>query len=148
MLTAVSTPELTAIVEGLAKEYGFGLSRYFGERSASLWDVAPEKKLDELLAFVPRVKPGRPTLLVIHLGIDGPEMAALIDVNNPEDPARVGIHRQAELDALLSPEFRQAISERGIELLTYGQLIERYGLESMQRPQGEPGYSMDDIETD
>ncbi len=148
MLTAVSTPELTAIVERLAKEYGFGLSRYFGERSVSLWDVAPENKLDELLAFVPRVRPDRPTLLVIHLGIDGPEMAALIDVNNPEDPARVGIHRQAELDALLSPEFRQAISESGIELVTYGQLIERYGLESMQRPQGEPGYSMDDIEVD
>jgi predicted glycoside hydrolase/deacetylase ChbG (UPF0249 family) len=146
MLTAVSTPELTAIVEGLADEYGLGLSRYFGERSASLWDVAPERKLAELMDFVPRVKPGRPNLLVIHLGVDGPEMAALVDVNNPEDPARVGIHRQAELDALLSPEFRQAIADHGIELVNYGDLIERYGLDSMQRPQGEPGYSMDDID--
>jgi predicted glycoside hydrolase/deacetylase ChbG (UPF0249 family) len=148
MLTAVSTPELTAIVEDLAKEYGLGLSRYFGERSTSLWDVAPERKLVELLDFVPRVKPGRPTLLVIHLGIDGPEMAALIDINNPEDPARVGIHRQAELDALLSSEFRQAIADHGIELVNYGDLIDRYGLDSMQRPQGEPGYSMGDTEAD
>ncbi len=53
MLTAVSTPELTEIVEQLAKEYGLGLSRYFDERSTSLWDVAPERKLDELLEFVP-----------------------------------------------------------------------------------------------
>ena len=144
MLTAVSTPELTSIVEDLAKEYRLGLSRYFGERSASLWDIAPEKKLDELLEFVPRVKTGRPTLLVIHLGIDNSEMAALIDVNNPDDPARVGIHRQAELDALTSPEFRQAIEDHGIELVTYRDLVERYGLDAMRRPQGEPGYSMDD----
>lgn len=148
MLTAVSTPELTAIVETLAEEYGLGLSRYFGERSASLWDVAPEMKLEELLDFVPRVESGRPTLLVIHLGIDGPEMAALIDVNNPDDPERVGIHRQAELDALLSPEFRRAIAEHGIELVTYRDLIDRYGLDAMRRPEGDPGYSMDDIEGD
>ena len=143
MLTAVSTPELTGIVEQLAREYGLGLSRYFDERSTSLWDVAPERKLDELLEFVPRVESGRPTLLVIHLGLDGPEMAALIDVNNPEDPERVGIHRQAELDALLSPEFHRAVSEHGIELVTYRDLIDRYGLDSMQRPAGEAGYSMD-----
>lgn len=148
MLTAVSTPELTSIVEGLAEEYGFGLSRYFGERSASLWDIAPEKKLVELLDFVPRVKPGRPNLLVIHLGIDGPEMAALIDVNNPGDADRVGVHRQAELDALLSPEFRQAITEHDIELVTYRDLIDRYGLDAMRRPKGEPGYSMEDIDGD
>jgi hypothetical protein len=30
--------------------------------------------------------------------------------------------------------------------VNYGDLIERYGLDSMQRPQGEPGYSMDDID--
>lgn len=144
MLTAVSTPDLTSIVEGLAEEYGLGLSRYFGERSASLWDIAPEKKLEELLDFVPRVKPGRPNLLVIHLGVDGPEMAALIDVNNPGDADRVGIHRQAELDALTSPEFRQAIADHGIELVTYRDLAERYGLDAMRRPEGAPGYSMDD----
>jgi predicted glycoside hydrolase/deacetylase ChbG (UPF0249 family) len=33
MLTAVSTPELRAVVERLAEEHGFGLSRYFGEAS-------------------------------------------------------------------------------------------------------------------
>ena len=98
MLTAVSTPELRTIVEGLAEEYGLGLAMYFGERSASLWDVAPESKLSSLLQIVDQVRPGRPNLLVMHLGLDGPEMAALID---------------------------------------------RIGLDSMTRPEGAPGYSME-----
>jgi len=141
MLTAVSTPELTAIVEGLAEEYGFGLARYFKEPSVSLWDTPPEKKLESLLDVLTQLEPGTPTLLVMHLGLDGPEMAALIDVNNPTDSDRVGIHRGAELEALLSDEFRQAIAESNIQLVNYRDIIERYGLDAMQRPTG-PGYSM------
>ena len=146
MLTAVSTPELRAIVEDLAREYGFGMAMYFNERSASLWDVAPEKKFTTLLDIVGRLLPDRPTLLVMHLGLETPEMSALVDVNNPLDPFRVAQHRQAELDALTSPAFRRSISERGIRLITYRQIIERQGLAAMVRPQGAPGYSMDDEE--
>jgi len=146
MLTAVSTPELRTVVEGLAEEFGLGLSNYFNERSATLWDTAPESKLDSLLDIVGQVKPGRPTLLVMHLGLETPEMLGLVDLNNPRDPFRVGRHRQAELDALSSPAFRQAIRDRDIELVTYRDIIERYGLDSMQRPSGGPGYSMDSDE--
>lgn len=146
MLTAVSTPALREVVEGLAGEYGLGLAMYFDERSASLWDVAPEKKFKTLIDIVGRLLPGRPTLLVMHLGLETPEMSALVDVNNPRDPFRVAQHRQAELDALTSPAFRRAISDRGIRLVTYREIIERHGLAAMARPQGAPGYSMDDEE--
>ena len=144
MLTAVSTPELRAIVERLASEFGFGLATYFNERSASLWDVAPGKKLTTLLEILGRLLPGRPNLLVMHLGLETPEMSALVDVNNPQDPYRVAKHRQAELDALISPAFRQAIRDRGITLTTYREIIEQRGLAAMTRPQGTPGYSLDD----
>jgi len=144
MLTAVSTPELRSIVEGLAAEYGFGMAMYFNERSASLWDVAPGKKFTTLLDIVGRLLPGRPTLLVMHLGLETPEMTALVDVNNPADPFRVAQHRQAELDALTSPAFRRAIADRGIRLTTYREITEQQGLAAMVRPQGAPGYSMDD----
>ena len=143
MLTAVSTPELRTIVEGLAEEYGLGLAMYFGERSASVWDVAPESKLDSLLQIVDQVQPGRPNLLVMHLGLEDPELSALVDLNNPSDPYRVARHRYAELEALTSPAFARAIAERGIELVTYRDVIDRLGLESMTRPEGAPGYSMD-----
>jgi predicted glycoside hydrolase/deacetylase ChbG (UPF0249 family) len=143
MLTAVSTPELRTIVEGLAEEYGLGLAMYFGERSASLWDVAPESKLSSLLRIVDQVRPGRPNLLVMHLGIEDPELPALIDLNNPNDPYRVARHRSAELEALTSPAFARAIAERGIELVNYRDIIDRIGLDSMTRPEGAPGYSME-----
>jgi len=58
----------------------------------------------------------------------------------------VARHRQAELDALTSPAFRRAISDRGIKLITYREIIEQQGLAAMVRPQGAPGYSMDDEE--
>lgn len=145
MLTAVSTPELRAIVERLASTYGLGLSTYFEERSASLWDVEPDHKLSTLLDLVARLEPGRPNLLVMHLAKETPEVSALVDLNNADDPYRVARHRSAELAALTSPAFRAALVRRGVELDTYGGLVENFGLEAMRRPRA-AGYSMDDRE--
>jgi predicted glycoside hydrolase/deacetylase ChbG (UPF0249 family) len=140
MQTAYSTPELRALVEKLARDYGLGISTYFGERSASLWDVAPERKLATLLRFIRESGPGL-TLLVVHLGLDNEEMTALVDTNYPQDPFRVGRHRQAELDALTSPAFRVAVAAAGFEPVTYRQVIERKGLKAMTPPEQLSGYS-------
>jgi hypothetical protein len=140
MLTAVSTPELQEIVEQLAAKHRLGISRYFGERSVSLWDVAPGRKLPRLLEFV-RQAPSGLNLVVIHLGADTPEMAALIDSNYAADPFRVAIHRQAELDAVSSPAFRAALAGAGIELLTYRDLVQRRGLDGMVAPEVIGSYS-------
>ena len=146
MLTALSTPALREIVEELAREYGLGLSRYFGEHAASLWDVEPERKLASLLQVVGGLEAGQPNVVVIHLGLESPEMTALVDLNNPNDPYRVAVHRQAELEALTSPAFRRAIEARGIRLVTYREIIDRAGLDSMAPP-AQAGYStIDDAE--
>jgi predicted glycoside hydrolase/deacetylase ChbG (UPF0249 family) len=142
MLTAVSTPDLRAIVEGLAKEYGLGLSRYFGESSVSIWGDPPEDKLANLLHHVDNVQPGL-SLLVIHLGMETPEMSALVDTNNTSDPYRVAVHRQAELDAITSPAFRTAIEEAGIELVTYREIIDALGLDALTPPADLTSYSSD-----
>jgi predicted glycoside hydrolase/deacetylase ChbG (UPF0249 family) len=133
MLTPTSTPEMTAIVENLAAEYGLGLARYFGESSVSIWADDPEDKLTRLLGHVRNVKPGL-SLMVIHLGMETPEMSALVDLNNENDPYRVAIHRQAELDAVTSPAFRQALADARIELVTYRDIVSEMGLESMAKP--------------
>jgi hypothetical protein len=135
MLTAVSTPELRAVVEELAAEFHVGLSRYFGELSVSLWDVEPERKLVTLLEAVNRARPGTPTLVVMHLGLETPEMNALVDANNPADPYRVAKHRAAELHALTSLAFLRSAAERNIRFVTYEDLVERHGLRNMQTPQ-------------
>ena len=140
MLTAVSTPELQAIVEQLAAKHRLGISRYFGERSVSLWDVAPGRKLPRLLDAVRQARPGL-NLVVLHLGTDSPEMAALVDLNYAADPYRVAIHRQAELDAVTSPAFRAALAASGIELDTYRDLVQRRGLEGMKAPEVITSYS-------
>jgi predicted glycoside hydrolase/deacetylase ChbG (UPF0249 family) len=145
MLTAVSTPELRAIVDRLADEYNFGLSRYFGEASVSIWDANPEDKLSSLLNHVHNAQPGL-NLLVIHLGMETPEMSAMVDLNNASDPYRVAIHRQAELDAMTSPAFRAAIEEAGIELLTYKNLVKELGLDAMHPPEDLTSYSSSFVE--
>ncbi len=147
MLTAVSRPELRAIVEKLAAEYGLGLSRYFGESSVTIWGDAPGSKLTSLLGHVRSIEPGL-SLLVIHLGMETPEMTAMVDLNNADDPYRVAVHRQAELDAITSPAFRQAIADAGIELATYRDVIAERGLESMTPPTDLTSYSASFVDED
>lgn len=57
------------------------------------------------------------------------------------DPFRVSRHRQAEVDALTSPAFRQAVTRKGLELVTYRDLIQMHGLDGMARPAETTGYS-------
>jgi predicted glycoside hydrolase/deacetylase ChbG (UPF0249 family) len=147
MLAAYSSVRLRTIVEELAREYGLGISLYFGEHSASLWDVAPERKLSTLLRFIDNVRPGL-NVLVIHPGLDTPEMAALIDMNYLEDPFRVSRHRQAEVDALTSPAFRRAVDARGIQLLTYQDIVRQKGIGAMVRPEELTGYGESLVESD
>lgn len=147
MLTAVSTPELRAVVEKLAREYGLGLSRYFGETSVSIWGDAPEDKLTRLLEHVGAVQPGL-SLLVIHLGMTTPEMSALVDLNNADDPYRAANHRQAELDAVTSPAFRQAVEAAGIELVTYRDIVAERGLDAMTPPADLDSYESSFMEED
>jgi hypothetical protein len=140
MLTAVSTPRLRTIVEELSEKYGFGLSRYFGEASVSIWSDPPEAKLASLLDHTRSINPGL-SLLVIHLGMDTPEMTAMVDLNNQSDPYRVAVHRQAELDAVTSAAFRRALADGGIELVTYREIVDERGLDSMSPPADLTSYS-------
>ena len=133
MNMAVSTPELTAVLEKLAKEYHLGISQYFSENYQTLWDTAPEKKFSRLLEVVNDLDKDKANLLVIHLGMETAEMDALIDMNNPDDPYRVSQHRQAELNALCSGAFAKALTKENVKPTTYNELISEVGLKSMKR---------------
>lgn len=107
---------------------------YFGEHYLSLWDVSPDKKLSTLLKMLDQLEPEKLNLIVIHLGMENPEMQALIDMNNPDDPDRVSQHRRAELTALLSRAFRKAIKKRKIKLITYEDVASEMGVKAMKKP--------------
>jgi predicted glycoside hydrolase/deacetylase ChbG (UPF0249 family) len=137
MGTAVDTPELRALVERLAREYHLGISRYFGETDISgLYSADPAKKPDTLLAMVRSIEPGSLHLLVFHIGLETPEMDALVDLN-PFGLKQMSRYREGELRALTSEGFVAALRERGVRLLTYRDLVARVGIDGMKRPAAE-----------
>jgi predicted glycoside hydrolase/deacetylase ChbG (UPF0249 family) len=134
MGAAVQTLETRAIVEKLAREYKLGISRYFGEVDVEGWYAVPiESKKDTIVQRLRTVESGATKLFVFHVGLATPEMNALIDLN-PFGPKEMSRHREAELSALLSPEFRSLLSERSVRVKTYADLIKEIGLENMRRP--------------
>jgi len=134
MGTVTKYPELRAVTERLAQEYGLGMSEYFGEAEDSPhYSAAPALKLDTLVAMINRLKPGL-NLIVTHVGIDDAELGALLDMNTNQPLPDMSKNRQGELTALTSPRFSAALKARNVVLLTYRDLIAREGLKSMRRP--------------
>jgi len=134
MGTVTRYPEFREVAERLAKEYGLGMSGYFGEAmDAPQYAAAPEKKADSLVAFINRLKPGL-NAVVTHVGIDDAELGALLDMNTDEPLPEMSKNRQGELVALTSARFSAALKARNIQLLTYRDVIAREGLQSMRRP--------------
>ena len=137
MSAAVSTPAFRRVVERLARQYGLGISRYFGEEDLEGWyAVPPSAKKDTLLARAAVVEGGPPRLLVFHVGLTGTEMDALEDLNS-FGLKEMSAHREAELRALTSPEFRQLIEAKRVKLRTYADLKASVGVEGMKRPAGD-----------
>ena len=137
MGAAVQTPETRAVVERLAAEYKLAISRYYGEDELQGWYFAsPENKMDSMLLKVKTAQPGTTKLLVVHVGLDSPEMSAMEDAN-PFGPRDMSKHRNGELNALISPQFQQLIHEKKYRLVNYGMLTKQNGLRSMTRPKTE-----------
>ena len=139
MGTAGGNPQLRAVSERIAKKYGVGISRSFNEISTTLFDAAPEAKKSTFLAQLGRADRSRPNLHVIHVAERTPEMEALFDRNNAAQSDSAGrpltaLHRQAELDAVLSPEFAELVKSNKVTLMGYGQLISRSGAAQEARP--------------
>ena len=134
MGTAVDKPELRAILENLAKEYGVAISRYFGEEDVNgVYGAPPAAKLDTLLDRTRKLPSGKINLMVFHVGLQGPEMDALIDLN-VFGPADMSKHREGELRALTSGDFMKLVLAKQVHLTTYRELVEKVGLKGMKRP--------------
>jgi predicted glycoside hydrolase/deacetylase ChbG (UPF0249 family) len=134
MGAAVHTLELRQLVERLATEYHVGISRYFGEVDlGGYYRVPVNEKTDSILYQIHTMPIGAVQLVVFHVGLESPEMDAMIDLNATGLSA-MSSHRQAELLALISPEFQQSIHERNVQLFNYRSLIELIGLQNMKRP--------------
>ena len=129
---ALSTPELRALTEKLAHKYKLGISilssvNYFGETYKEMWGEPIATKKSAFLAYVSKLNPDRPNLMVLHVATPSPEMDVLVDMNSNMMNTKDGkpltsLHRQTELDALLSPEFRDMVNKK-FQLVNYQQLL-------------------------
>ena len=138
MGTATSTPELRAIVEKVAKKYKLGISRYFGENYQTIFAVSVENKKEEFLNRLAGLSKDKVNLMVMHVAQATPEMNALMDMNNTDQHSDtkpvVAMHRSAELNTLLSPEFQKMVKSGVVKLVTYRDLVKEEGLEKMKSP--------------
>jgi predicted glycoside hydrolase/deacetylase ChbG (UPF0249 family) len=130
---ALSTPELRALTEKLARKYKLAISTlssvtYFGETYMEMWGepIATKKKV--FLDYVStKLNPDKPNLVVIHTATPSPEMDALVDMNSNMMNTKDGkpltsLHRQTELNMLLSPEFR-TMEGKKFRMINYAQLL-------------------------
>jgi hypothetical protein len=128
----LSTPELRALTEKLAHKYHLAISTlssvtYYGETYMEMWGEPIATKKSAFLAYVNKLNPDRPNLVVIHTATPSPEMDALFDMNSNMMNGKDGkpltsLHRQIELNMMLSPEFRDLVDKK-FELENYEQLL-------------------------
>jgi len=134
MGVALSTPELVSLTEKLAKKYGLGISTlnsntYYGETYKDMWGVPVDEKKAEFLKTVKNLPNKGPNLVILHIAESTPEMEVLVDMNSPlmstaDGTPQASIHRQKELDMILSEEFRDMINN-DFELINYRMLLDK-----------------------
>jgi len=122
MGTARNNEGMLEIVRRLAEEYDLLISGFQDETMLDpQYRAAPEDKPDSLAAMVPRLST-RFNVLITHPGLDTPELAALLDMNTGAPLQDMAMHRQGELDALLSEEFAEALDKGAVRLITFREL--------------------------
>lgn len=134
MGTAVDKPEMRRLVEKLAKEFGLGISRYFGEVDIKNMYADPiEFKKDSLYNTLSNLQPHQINLLVCHIGKDNDELRAMIDMNS-FGLSEMSKHRNAELTALIDAKQENIFEQEKIRLINYADLIKEVGLDQMKSP--------------
>ena len=135
MAALLTTPELTAVYEKVAHDYHLPfLTLRGGPRAAPLTPLSPSDVVldaviiagpqvprDQWKAFylgeIAKIKPGL-TEMIVHLGHDDSELQAVMVAHEPYGSA----WRQRDYDVVTSPEFRKALQDNHVTLVTWREL--------------------------
>jgi hypothetical protein len=122
MGTATSTPQLKALVEHLAEEYQLPLQLPNLKRTRGLGgnQTSPEEKESALIRIIERLTPGL-WMFIEHPGEDTPELQAV----GHKGYENVAFDRAGVKSAMTSEKVKQAIERRGIELVSYADVLNR-----------------------
>jgi len=129
----LSTPELRALTEKLAHKYHLAISTlssttYYAETYKEMWGEPVATKKTAFMDYVTnKLNAERPNLVVIHTATPSPEMDALFDMassimNDKDGKPLTSIHRQTELNMILSPDFTGLNGKKFI-MINYEQLL-------------------------
>lgn len=120
MGTASSTPDLSALVNRLAEEYklpvGVAGARSPGRFSSP--DMTPDEKVEKLVTLLENLQAGL-WLIVEHPGLDTPEMRAI----GHKGYENVAADRAGVTAAFTSEKVKEVIRRRGIQLVSYGDVL-------------------------
>lgn len=105
----------------LAKEYGLDINtRAYGVERFPLEDKGEtlSERIDNFIACLKRLEPGRTYLYLEHPALDTPEMKAV----GHSGYYGVNLDRDLVTKVFTSPQVRQVIQDRGIQLISYADL--------------------------
>ena len=116
MNTPTATPQLSALVRKLAKEYKLPLETPGAQYARWLVDskATAEEREAALVKTLEELKPGV-WIIIEHPGLDTPEMQGMGHKGYWE----VASHRDGVTKAFTSPRVREVIKRRGIKLVSY-----------------------------
>jgi predicted glycoside hydrolase/deacetylase ChbG (UPF0249 family) len=117
MGTPTATPQLRAITTKLAQEYKLRLENPGLTYASGFTGNTAAEKEASLADLIEKLKPGR-WLLIEHPGFDTPEMRALGHLGYYS----VAAERDAVTKAFTSELVKKVIQERGVRLISYGEL--------------------------
>jgi predicted glycoside hydrolase/deacetylase ChbG (UPF0249 family) len=129
----LSTPELRALTEKLARKYHLGISTlstttYYGETYKEMWGEPIVTKKSAFMSYINnKLSTERPNLMVIHTATPSPEMDVLVDMNSnlmndKNGKPLASKHRQTELNMILSPDFT-SLNGKKFQMMNYEQFL-------------------------
>ncbi len=123
MGTATCTPALRELVKKLAKEYDVCYELPVQTKRFRAWDKpsTPQEKVESMVEALETIEPGL-YLFVEHPGKYTPEMRSL----GHKGYWDVAIDREGVTQAFTSSKVKEVIHKRGIQLLSYADVIEEY----------------------
>ena len=126
MMWSFVSPEIAASAERIAAEYGLlypdspEKMKELGLESTPLaWGVKPEEREEKFIEALGKLEKGKTYLFVEHPAVGGEEMKGVFHVGYEN----VSEDRQSVLDLFTSTRVKSILKEKGIELVSYGQLI-------------------------
>jgi len=121
MGAAKATPELDGVLQKIAADYRLPISGYVGDQGLRYsTDVDYSDRPAATAEMLRNLEPGI-WRIVTHPGLDVPEMYAIRPAWKPMG-ASIAKSRASDTEILTSPEVAQAISDKGIKLISYREI--------------------------